>query len=223
MNTLGAMATPLAKTGPAAQDPARLGRAAASASRPLRQLLEGLEARDPRTKYGCAKALALIAQSRPASLYPFFDHFVRLLDHQNKILQWEATLILAHLAAVDAGNRFEPIFEKYFAPISGPVMITAANVIKGGARIARAQPRLADRIAAELLKVAHARYRTPECRNVAIGHAIRAFGDMLYVLQNPVPVIQSVRKQVKNPRPATRRKAEEFLKRAARHAQNYQA
>jgi hypothetical protein len=92
------------------------------------------------------------------------------------------------------------------------VMITAANIIQAGARIAQANWRLAERIAAEVLKVARARYRTPECRNIAIGHAILALGNILPLLPDPELVAQFVRKQTKNARPATRKKAQLFLK-----------
>jgi hypothetical protein len=175
-------------------------------------IIEGLDADTTRVKYGCAKALRLVSEQRPQVLYPHFGSFVRLLSHENKIIQWNAASVLSHLARVDTRNKFGAIFREYFSPIPGPVMITAANVIQGGARIAQAKPHLADRIAAEVLKVAQARYQTPECRNVAIGHAILALGDIAPLLRNPTPAVQFVRKQTKNPRPATRKKAEQFLK-----------
>jgi hypothetical protein len=182
----------------------------------------GLNTDVARVKYGCAKALSLVSEARPDLLYPWFDFFVRLLDHENRILQWQAIFVLSHLARADADDRFAALFGKYFSPIPGPVMITAANVIQGGARIAMARPRLADRIAAEVLKVGKARYQTPECRNVAIGHAILALGRFLELLQDPAPVLQFVRKQAKNPRPATRKKAEQLLARIQRRARNRQ-
>jgi hypothetical protein len=66
------------------------------------------------------------------------------------------------------------ILEEYLAPISGPQMIDAANTIQGATSIALAKPYLADRIAAAVLAVEHAQYQRAECRNIAIGHAIRA-------------------------------------------------
>ena len=100
-------------------------------------------------------------------------------------------------------------------------MITAANVIRGGARIAQAKPHLADRIAAEVLKVSRARYQTAECRNVAIGHAILALGDVFDLLNNPRRVLHFVRKQIKNSRPATCKKAAQFLKRVQSRAKDF--
>jgi len=206
------MTARLARIHQEALHPARLADRAIRNPRLFAEIAEGLKADRPRVKYGCAKALCLISQQRPDLLYPHFDFFVRLLDHENKILQWDGAYVLSHLARVDEDDKFAAIVDRYFSPIVGPVMITAANVIQGGARIAQAKPHLADRIAAEVLKVAKAGYRTPECRNVAIGHAILALGDFLPLLRHPERVVQFVRRQTRNSRPATRKKAEHFLK-----------
>ncbi len=177
-------------------------------------VLKGLDSDQARIKFGCAKALHVLAEQHPELLYPHFEFFVRLFDRPNKILHWEAAFVLAQLARVDNEDKFAAIFDRYFAPVTGPVMITAANVIQGGARIALAKPHLADRIAAEVLKVARARYQTPECRNVAIGHAILALSDFFHLVRDPGPALRFVRRQLKNPRNATRKKAERFLQRA---------
>jgi hypothetical protein len=66
-------------------------------------------------------------------------------------------------------------------------------------------------VVAEVLKVERARYQTPECRNVAIGHAVLALGAIFPLLRHPAPALRFVKKQIKNPRPATRSKAAQFL------------
>jgi hypothetical protein len=210
--TAGVATSPLAKFSQVALNPRRLASKAMQNARWLAALTQGLEADKARVKYGCAKALRIVSEERPGLLYPQFDFFVRLLDHPNKIFQWEAAFVLSHLAHVDTDDRFRAIFKKYFSPVSGLVMITAANVIRGSAEIARANPQLADRIAAEVLKVARGRFQTPECRNIAVGHAITALGKFSDLLQQPKPVLQFVRRQLKNSRPATRKKATRFLR-----------
>ena len=178
-------------------------------------VIEGLASPKAPTRFGCAKALRYVSEQRPDLLYPQFAFFTEMLDHPNQVFKWEAAMLLARLASVDDEDRFAAIFEKYFAPIPGPVMITAGTVIKGGAHIARAKPVMADRIATEILKVGRARYATPECRNVAIGHALSALGEFFDLLDDPAPVLRFARRHLRNPRPATRRKAELLLKRAA--------
>ena len=209
------MTAPLARISRLALNPAQLAHKAIRYPRLLAGVAEGLKADKPRIKYGCAKALRIISELRPDVLYPHYDFFVGLLDQENKILQWDAAYVLSHLARADDDDKFEAIFARYFSPIPGPVMITAATVIQGGARIAQAKPHLADRIAVEVLRVATARYRTLECRNVAIGHAIRSLSAILPLLRDPAPAVHFVRRQTRNRRPATRKKAKQFLKSAA--------
>jgi hypothetical protein len=96
-------------------------------------------------------------------------------------------------------------------------MITAANTIAGAALIAAAHPQLAPRIVRAILRVESARYQTDECRNVAIGHAITALGTLGPEARQSKAVVSFVRRQLANPRPAARKKAEAFLKRMRPH------
>jgi hypothetical protein len=176
-------------------------------------LLAGLDAPKAQVKYKCEKVLRLAGERRPDILYPHFDFFVRMLECENGFLKWGAIQDIANMARADTQNKFEPIFERYFSPIPGPVMITAANTIGGAAKIALAKPHLAGRITAEILKVEKARYQTAECRNVAIGHAIDSFSRFFELVDAKTSVIDFVKRQLKNKRPAVRRRAETFLKR----------
>lgn len=184
-------------------------------SRRTEELIAGLASATARVKYGSAKALRLLSEQAPDLLYPRFDFFVHLLHGDNTILRWNSTHILANLAAADREDKLEKVLDQYFAPISGRELIGAANAIGGASKIALAKPRLADRIAEEILKVRRATYATRECRNVAIGHAIQALDRFFSHVVNQRPAIAFVRKQMANPRQATRRKAEKFLKRWA--------
>ena len=205
------MSVPIAQIDREALDPQQLARKGIRLPRLIPDILDGLRAEKAPIRFGCVKAIRIVSEERPDLLYPYFDFFIGLLDHENKIFQWEAAYVLSHLARVDDDDKFVAIFDRYFSPIPGPVMITAASVIQGGARIAQAKPRLAERIAAEVLKVAKARYQTVECRNVAIGHAILALGGILPLLPDPAPVLQFIRAQTENRRPATRKKATQVL------------
>jgi hypothetical protein len=100
---------------------------------------------------------------------------------------------------------------QYLEAIRGPVIITAANTIRSAAKIALAKPRLADQIAKGILRVEEARYQTPECRNVALGHAITSLRQFFPQIQDRGPVLAMVRRQLGNARSATRWKAAVFL------------
>jgi hypothetical protein len=178
----------------------------------LSEVFEGLGSGKARIKYGCVKVLRLISEKKPEILYPRMDFFSDLLDSDNKFLKWGAIHTIANLTAADSERRFEGIFDKYFAPIPGPELIPAGNVIGGAAKIALAKPELSDRIAKEILKVEKATYQTAECRNVAMGHAIKSFDLFFDQIKDKEPVINLIKKQLKNTRNATRKKAEKFLK-----------
>jgi hypothetical protein len=177
------------------------------------ELFEGLGSKTARVRYGAAKGLRTVSEQAPDLLYPRWDSLVRMLDDDNAFMRWGAQQILGNLAAADRENRFEPVFDRFFAPISGREMIGAANAIVAGAGIALAKPHLADRIVKELLKVERASYCTPECRNVAIGHAIKSFDRLLDYVRKKRSVRAFVIRQLDNPRPATHKKAERLVKR----------
>ncbi|MEK6755159.1 MAG: hypothetical protein AABZ02_03300 [Bacteroidota bacterium] len=184
--------------------------------REIAELIEVLKREKGTVKYAYEKVLRLVSERRPTLIYPYFDVFARLLDSDNSFLKWGAIMTVAHLAAVDAENKFETIFEKYYAPIAGPTMVTAANIIGSSAKIVLAKPELAGRIAREILRVEKATYErqgspSPECRNVAIGHAIDSFEQFFEQIDDQVTVIRFVERQLSNTRKQVVKKAERFI------------
>jgi hypothetical protein len=178
----------------------------------LPEVFNGLKADTARARFGCAALLEIISEKKPALLLPDFDFFVALLDSPNNIFKWVALRILGNLAAADPSNRFEALFDRFFAIIAGPEMIAAANAMQAGATIARAKPEWADRIAREILKVTRAQYKTDECLNIGKAHALDALDSFFDLLQDREPVRQFARDQLENPRPAARKRAERFLR-----------
>ncbi len=89
----------------------------------LSEIFAGLNSDKANIKYGCDKVLRIISEKKPALLYPKMDFFVTNLESDNNFLKWGAIHVLANLACVDSENQFEKIFDKYFAPIPGPVLI----------------------------------------------------------------------------------------------------
>jgi hypothetical protein len=176
------------------------------------ELLLGLDSDQARIRYGAAKALRQSSAESPEQVYPYFDRFLELMEGDNTFLRWGSERILGNLAVVDREGKFERVLDRFLAPISGREMIGAANAIAAAAQIARAKPHLADRIATSLLKVRRARYATAECRNVAIGRALHSLDQFFQYVQNKRPVLAFARQQLDNPRQATRRHAERFLK-----------
>ena len=174
-----------------------------------------------RVKYRAAKRLRLLSEQHPALLYPQFAFFAGLMDGDNRILAWNSTRILGNLAQVDGNEKLEKMLDHYLAPITGKELIRAANVIQGAAAIAAAKPHLADRVARGILKVSRANYATPECRNVAIGHALTAFDRFFEHVRRKKVILAFAVEQTTNPRPAVRKKAEKFLRKWAVESKSY--
>ena len=178
----------------------------------LLSLFEGLNSGKAVIKYGCEKTLRFVSEKNPELLYPHFAFFVKLLDSENNFLKWGAIMTIANLTKVDKENKFEHIFEKYFSPIPGPVMITAGNTIGSAAKIVSYKPHLIEQITKEILKVEKAKYQTAECVNVACGHALDSFSQFFDKIADKKPVIEFIKHQLKNTRVPVRKKADKFLK-----------
>lgn len=192
-------------------DPAKVAALAIRDPECLAKAIAGLDESKATIKYGCDKVLRYLAAHSPEVLYPHFDEFAANLDSEKSILRWGAIEIISHLARIDGDRKFDPIFEKYFAPIKGPVLITAANLIKAARRIAAARPDLADRIAQRILTVETARYKTAECRQIALCEAVRTFDEIYSLVADKPAVVAFVKKRLKSRRHSTKQSAENFL------------
>ncbi len=193
-------------------DPAQVAALAIKSPDCLAQAIAGLSESAATIKYGCDKVLRYLAANSPEVLYPYFDQFAANLGSEKTILRWGAIEIISHLATIDSENKFEPIFDRFFAPIKGPVLITAANVIKASGRIAAARPELVDWIAARILTVETAKYQTAECRQIALGQAVKAFDEIFNQVTDKDSVVAFVRRRLKSRRNSTKHAADKFLR-----------
>ena len=180
-------------------------------SAPVRDLLTGLASDRAAVRFASAKMLCHLSEDEPSRIYRYFDRIAALLRHPNQILRWNAMRILANLARVDRAGRIDSILGDYLAPVDGPNMIGAAEAVAGAAFIATAKPYLADAIVPAILRVESGEYARPECRNVAIGHALRACKTLAPAVADPSLLRAFAERQLDNPRPATRRKAEQLI------------
>ncbi len=177
---------------------------------------DDLLSKDPKIKYGCAKNLLAVAKENPAEIYPNLDFFVKLLDSENKILKWTAIDVIGALARVDNAKAIDKLMDKLFELLSAGNMITAHHAITALTDIALAKPEYKAKITNELLKVEHYNYDTDECRNIAIGKVILAISTYFNNLEDKEAAIEFARQQIKNTRNATKKKAEQFLRKYKR-------
>jgi hypothetical protein len=194
------------------RDLKQIAKLATSSPEIINYLITGISEEDARIKYGCSNTLVIIGEKNPELLYPHFDIFKGFIYSKNKFIKWAAILIVANLTKSDKEKKIDDIIDFYFSEITGPIMITAANIIKGAAIIAKAKPYLTERITDELLKIKSAKYQTEECHNIVLGHMISSFDSFFKQVKNKTGVINLVKKQINNPRKATKNKAEKFIK-----------
>jgi len=179
-------------------------------------LLQGIGHKKAAVRYGCSKVLMDLSEEHPELLYSDFDFFVKLLDSKYRILVWTAFGILANLTRVDAENRFDTIFDKYYSFLGNDYMITVANLVGNSGKIANAKPYLVPKITTELLKVQNLSttpHLTEECKKVISQHAISSF-DLFFdkIDQQQAQVLNFVKSCQNCSRKKLRTKAEKFLK-----------
>ena len=178
----------------------------------LTEIFEGLSAKEARVKYGCAKTLLIIASKDPAVLYPYIDFFAQLLEHDNRILKWTAIDIIGCLAQIDKGQDIDRLTQKLYELLACGNLITANHAISALAKVATAKTYLQAKITTELLAVEGYVYETGECHKIALGKVIIALDSYTNDVSNRIEISEFVKRQTTNTRNATRKKAEEFLK-----------
>lgn len=178
------------------------------------QLAE-LSSDNPRVKYRRAKMLVAAARQDPRRLSAHLPFFVKLLESENTILKWVAIDVLGALAAEASKNRVDQITRIFVQFLRGGRLITANHAIAGLANVALARPELREKITRALLRVEEYPFETGECHNIALGKVLDALAFLPGESKEGRRVVSFARRQLKNRRPATRKKAEKLLTRCA--------
>jgi len=182
----------------------------------LPHLYDGVTGSHKRIKNAAAKTLQILSVRVPKRLYPQLDFFLQLIDGDDTILKWIALDVVGNVSSVDTENQInKKILQQLYDLLSDESMITAAHAIAALGRIAVHKPRVRKEVTAHLLCVENIQ-RNPECRDILIGHTILALTEYIDPLRDKKAVLAFAQRALKNSRPATRKKAEKFLKPFAR-------
>lgn len=176
--------------------------------------LEGMMRKQANTKFGSAKALLLVSESKPEVLYPYFDYLVPYLFHENKIFRYGMILTLANLVSVDVEKKFEAILPQYFSALEQRELIPASNVTKAAATILCSDPNLQTEIIPRILAVKDREYDTEECRNIILGNVLETIYKTMEIIDKSYydKIQEFARALLNNGREATRKKAEKLVK-----------
>jgi len=182
----------------------------------LPAVLKGFLSKSADIKFKSAKILVQISKEKPDLLYSYFDFFAEQLSNRNNTLKWNAMDVLANLTLVDSQNKFDKLMTRFYAMLYEGSLITAGHVVSGSVAIVKAKPYLEDKATKSILDVDKIPLPTEECRNIIKGQAIKTFEQYFDYIGNKADVIDFTRKELKNTRNATRKKAEVFLARRAK-------
>jgi hypothetical protein len=189
----------------------KIAKQAISDRKLIPELMSGISSEVAAVRFKSAKVLRIVSEQEPAVLYPKMDFFIELLKHDNNIIKWNAQDVIANLSYIDKDNKFNKIFKKYYKGMYEDSMVTAAHVVDNSGVIALAKPKLQTRITQELIKIDETSH-SPECKNILKGKAILSFQKYYEQVKDKKKILEFVKKQLKNRRPATKKKAEKFLK-----------
>ncbi len=174
--------------------------------------LEKLNSQNPKIKYGFAKELLKIGSDNPELLYEHFDYWVELLASDNSILKWTAIDIIGYLSAVDKDNRIESLMPDLIKKLHGGVLITCNHAIFALGLIYQNKPNLKNAIIKELISIFGDKFETNECKNIAIGKVLEAIKPFVSEIKDNESVISFIENATKSDRNATKKKAEQLLK-----------
>lgn len=177
----------------------------------LSEVFKGISSDKPPIKYKSLKALAHLSEKHPRVLYPKWNYFVELLSNENTFLRAIAANVIANLTVVDSKKKFEKIFDLYYNLLDDRSMINAANLAGNSGKIAVAKPHLQDKITNRLMDIDKT-HHSPECKNIIKGKVILSFDMYIGEYGNKKKILDFVKKELKNRRSATRKKADRFLK-----------
>lgn len=178
----------------------------------LREMLQGLRAKDDALRYNCFKVLLQISESQPLVLYPEWDYLVELLGSSNSYHRSSALCIIANLASVDTQERLDAIFDQYFRLLDDESLVVARYAARNAGKIASSKPHLQRRISEKLLDIGEI-YHNPERRDLIKADVIESFEAFFEESEGKETILAFVEEQLGCSSPKTRKAAKEFLNR----------
>ena len=177
----------------------------------LSELIANLRSKKEAVRFHSSRAVEIISRRNPGVLYPLWDEFSDLISGDNTYWKCSGIPIIANLTAVDRDDRFEKMFEKYFALMDDEKsFIPAAYLARSAAVVVRAKPELEPEITRRLLRIDETRH-DPQRRDLVKSDIIEAFDEYFERAGNPKKILEFVRKQLDCDSPKARKAAQKFL------------
>jgi HEAT repeat protein len=182
----------------------------------LDELLEAIapENKDEKVRNHAFRSLMLLAQKHPEALLPRWDDLVRLLKGGHSHSKYPAIHILAELAIVETGGRFQKAFNAYYGLLDDESIAVAAHVAGLSGKIAKARPALEPRITEKLLSIDGTHFDQSR-KDLIKGYAIESFAEYFNQAKDKKQILGFVQQQKDAVSPRARKAARSFLKQFA--------
>ncbi|MDO8870547.1 MAG: hypothetical protein Q7V10_07335 [Methanobacteriaceae archaeon] len=175
----------------------------------LKTLLAGILSKDDIVRSNSFESLLFLSKMDPEFLYLHWDFFKEMLYSKNNYSKYISVYILANLTLVDDENKFEEIFEDYFALLGGTRAMISSHVALNSAVIFRNKPDLRPEILNKLLDIdnIHEGKQIEMIKSYVIG----ALSDIYNLIDDKKSIGEFVKNQRDSKSPKTRKMADEFL------------
>jgi len=179
----------------------------------IAEAMAGIRSDNDRVREQHFQVLLPISEENPESLYEYWDVFRTMLARPEVSNKYYAIHLIANLARVDTDDRFEAMFEEFYALLDHESPVVSPHIAGNSGRIIRAKPRYEARIVDRLLEID----RTSRCRHIELqkAYVIAAFDEAFEAIGRKADVIAHVRTLLDSPSPKTRKAARDFLDRRA--------
>jgi len=176
----------------------------------LSEALDGIMSKKDEVRSISFKILNRVSEEEPDVLYPEWDYLADLLDSDNHYHRYISINLLANLAKVDVKNKFEKIFDKFFANIDGERTMVAGQAAWKSGKIAKVKPNLQTKITNRLLNID----KTHQGEQIELikAYVIEAFNEYFEESSEKNRILDFVKAQLESKSPKTRKAAKEFLK-----------
>jgi hypothetical protein len=175
----------------------------------LQKLLDGVLSKKDVVRHNSFQALNSLSERHPEKLYSKWDFFANLIRTGNSFHKYIAIHIIANLAKADVENKFEKLFDAYYALLGDESVIPAAHAAANSGKIALAKPNLQAEITDRLLNIDNT---VRKHKDLVKASAIESLDAYFENSGDKARIVEFVKAQLNCESPKTRKKAKEFLK-----------
>lgn len=115
------------------------------------EFVEALKSKDETRAYGSFKILKKESEDTD-NVYPFFDFFAEMMDHDNSYIRTRGLLLIAANTRWDTENKIDGLIDRYLEHIEDEKPITSRQCIKALPSIAKWKQELREDICEALRK-----------------------------------------------------------------------